>query len=467
MERNVLYTTPTGEQVTVRRSTRAKFLQQENTQLETYIKDLEASLVANKQLLKELTTSVRTQVSLDKELTNRLISSLRSENAVLEERNRRVTLEKHDALLKAQASDRYVTDSLAKESTGEHPLDSHLRSKRKILTEKEQDVQALDERCKTYTEMIDEYNGEKESGKLAKVDVDSVMVEKYARLKKIYEKLAKELDRVEAGKEEVEETCIRLNSDLQRLNSALKSPFTRPNFSSEISETPPLFSLSDLKFPENQSFDDPGPPDYLLKQLQIMKNAHHKKTLSQRVAAPVASFGSQNEQRLQGEISKFEDKIKDLYVKVESLNDELQTSSRRNSQLVQDNYRLMAALDIIRRKYVNKQKNSPKKGKTASLVPVFNQTAAISPKKPKKRGRASSNPLEYVEKLEERPEIPQTARIIIKDDDKSDGEAGEDGEFEEELMEEMPSMINKMDGEEFLQADSFLVDALSLEREKQ
>jgi len=295
-DQNVLYTTPTGEHITARRSTRAKFLQLESAQLQAYIADLEVSLRSNKALLKDLVASVRTQMPLDKLLLMRLISSLEEENETLEERIRRVMIEKNDALLKAQSSDRITAEILARESVS-NPYETKLAQRRVELEEKEGKVQQLDSRCKDLLEEVEEGQKLSEMQSASQADLDLTMAEKYMRLKTIYEKLLRELDKSARGKEEMEETCRGLFVDLQKVNSMLKSPISRSRNLEDLLQcstiSPPFDNI-----PLEESFGpDPSQPPCLAKHLAALKNHQHRKTLSQRISAPVGSFNSQTEQK--------------------------------------------------------------------------------------------------------------------------------------------------------------------------
>ena len=132
----------------------------------------------------------------------------------------------------------------------------------------------------------------------------------------------------------------------------------------------------------------------------------------------------------------------------------MQSCARLSSQLQQDNYRLATALDGLRRR-LREDTPASKKGKTASVLPPASRSIG---EKRRKKGRASSNPLEYVEHVE----LSQV--VLTTKGDRAESSEQEDEESIEEFEEEMPSMINKNDADEFLQGDSFLMDALSLQQ---
>lgn len=296
-DQNVLYTTPTGEHITARRNTRAKFLQLETAQLHAYIADLEASLRTNKALLKDLVASVRTQMPLDKLLLMRLIGSLEEENETLEERIRRVMIEKNDALLKAQSSDRITAEILARESVSSNPYEAKLAQRRVELEEKEGKVQQLDSRCKDLLEEVEEGQKLSETQSTSQADLDLTMAEKYMRLKTIYEKLLRELDKSTHGKEEMEETCRDLWAELQKINSMLKSPISRSRNLEDLLQSSPISPPFDNILLEESFGPDPSQPPCLAKHLTALKTHQHRKTLSQRISAPLGSFNSQTEQK--------------------------------------------------------------------------------------------------------------------------------------------------------------------------
>lgn len=296
-DQNVLYTTPTGEHITARRSTRAKFLQLESAQLHAYISDLESSLRTNKALLKDLVTSIKSQIPLDKQLVMRVISSIEEENAILEERARRVVIEKNDALFKAQSSDRVIADTLARESLSTNPYEAKLTQRRAELEEKEGKVQELDSRCKELLEEVEDGQKLCEAQTTSQADLDLTMAEKYARLKTIYEKLLRELEKSTHGKEEMEETCRGLLTELQKVNSVLKSPISRARNLEELLQSSANSAPYD-NIPLEESFEaDLPPPHCLSKHLAALKTHQHRKTLSQRIPSPLGSFSSQSEQK--------------------------------------------------------------------------------------------------------------------------------------------------------------------------
>lgn len=157
------------------------------------------------------------------------------------------------------------------------------------------------------------------------------------------------------------------------------------------------------------------------------------------------------------DITKLMDKAKDTNLKLETLQDEIAAATRLNAQVHQDNFRLTSALDTLKRK--KKGLELPgNKGKAASHTTTLSQNTV--PKKPRRRGKASSNPLEYLDSVEVSQAPLQTTRGAQHAQEPSNHDSGLDldGSFTE-----MPSMINKLEGDEFLQGDSFLVDALSLQ----
>lgn len=157
------------------------------------------------------------------------------------------------------------------------------------------------------------------------------------------------------------------------------------------------------------------------------------------------------------DITKLMDKAKDTNLKLETLQDEIAAATRLNAQLQQDNFRLTSALDTLKRK--KKGLELPgNRGKVTAHAATLSQSPV--PKKPRHRGKASSNPLEYVDNVEVSQAPLQTARGAQhpKEPSNHDSDLDLDGSFAE-----MPSVINKLEGDEFLQGDSFLVDALSLQ----
>ena len=295
---NILYTTPSGEHITARRSTRAKFLQLETSQLKAYITDLESSIGTNKHLLKDLASTIKADFMLDKGFTARMIKELDSENLALEERIRRVTIEKHDALLKAKGSDKLVHDILTREQGGEHPLEGEMRTRRVTLEEKEGRVQSLDMRCKQLTEEIDEHDKQREQ--MASNDKESSLrlTEKYIRLKDIYEKLQRELSKVQEANTDLEENCRQLLGELRKVNSVLKNPITRGERIEEF-----LNRSDSDEMREEFPVDDSGPEDdithneFLFRQLEVLHTQQKAKSLTQKVSLAITDFNSQTEQR--------------------------------------------------------------------------------------------------------------------------------------------------------------------------
>lgn len=154
------------------------------------------------------------------------------------------------------------------------------------------------------------------------------------------------------------------------------------------------------------------------------------------------------------------DKNKDTHLKLETLQDEIAAATRFNMQLQQDNFRLTTALDTLKRKKtgLESHENKGNKGKTIAHAATLSRSTV--PTKPRHRGKASSNPLEYLDSAEVSIVPLQTTRGPQPPKEPSNPESSLDidGSFGE-----MPSIINKLEGDEFLQGDSFLVDALSLQ----
>ena len=157
---------------------------------------------------------------------------------------------------------------------------------------------------------------------------------------------------------------------------------------------------------------------------------------------------------------KLTDKSKDAQLKAETLLDELKSNRRLNVSLQQDNYRLASALDALQHKLATyKSVPSSCLPKTVSINPRLQHSLCPHPLRQRKKGRAASNPLEYLNESQPAVTAPLTTRGPHPPLDT--------GELEDsidpiELSPEMPSMIKRVDGDEFLQGDSFLVDALRL-----
>jgi len=447
-EPNILYTSPSGEHVTARRCTRSKFLQLEAAQLKAHITDLESSLGTNKQLLKQLSTAVKADMLLDKAFTAKVIQDLESENQALEERIRRVNIEKADAVLKAHSSDRVVRDISVRERQSEHPLEAELRRKRAILAEKEREVQDIDSRCKAMVEEIEEHEKDKERVTGGERENSLLLTEKYIRIKDILEKLQKELEKALEEKSELTESCRQQYSELTKLNSMLKTPISR----GLVVEETLAHSDSDSSLANaagNPDLDSPPPTDFLMRQLEVLHSLQQHKKMS---LTPTDS-DSQPEQRLAAEAGKWTSKIKDLQVSVETLGEELKACKRLQVCLQQDKFRLSSALDTLRHR-LSCYGDIPRKAatKAASILPQ-----PLHSQKTRKKGRASSNPLEYIEGSQASAPVPLTVRGPRLPPVFSPAE-------ESEFNPEMPSIITKMEGDEFLQGDSFLIDALRLRK---
>lgn len=293
---NILYTTPSGEHITARRSTRAKFLQLETTQLKAYITDLESSLGTNKVLLKELADSIKSESPVDRAFTARMIKDMESENLALEERIRRVTIEKNDACLKAQGSDRLVRDVLTRELSGEHPLEGELRRRREILEEKEGRVQQLDSRCKQLIDEIEEHDRLREQMLSNDKESSLKLTEKYVRLKEIFEKLQRELSKVIESKAELEENCAQLHAELQKVNAVLKCPITRNQRTEEfLNQSDDWDPQSD--YPVDTASEELIQSEFLVRQLEVLHAQQRSKSLSKKIPLAMTDFNSQTEQK--------------------------------------------------------------------------------------------------------------------------------------------------------------------------
>ncbi len=444
-EPNILYTSPSGEHVTARRCTRSKFLQLEATQLKAHITDLESSLSTNKQLLKQLSTAVKADMLLDKAFTSKVIQDLEGENQALEERIRRVNIEKADAVLKAQGSDRVVRDITMRERQTEHPLETELRRKRAILAQKEREVQDIDAKCKAMTEEIEDNDKEKERAVIGERENSLLLTEKYIRMKDILEKLQKELQKALEEKSDLIDSCKQQYAELSKLNSMLKSPITRgPAVEAALAESDSETSSPFLK-PE---LNETPPSDFLMRQLEVLHSLQQYK----KISLAITDCDLQPEQRLAAEAGKWTNKIKDLQVSVETLGEELKACKQLQVSLQQDKFRMSSALDTLRHR-LSCYEDLPRKvtNKAASIIP----NPLHSTQKLRKKGRASSNPLEYIEGTETVQPVPLTVRGTRPPPVFSPAE-------ESEFNPEMPSIICKMEGDEFLQGDSFLIDALRL-----
>lgn len=458
-DRNVLYTTPTGEHITARRSTRAKFLQLESSQFHSYVSDLESSLHSNKALLKDLIASVKSKTPIDKLTLTRILRSFEEENANIEERIRLVTIEKNDAAMKAENSERVIAEIVAREMQSSDPHERKLRKRREELEEIEGKVQEVDRKCNELLGEVEEAQRLAEARGVSQTELDLTMTEKYVRLKTIYEKLLKELDKSMKAKDEIEISCRGLLGDLRRVNSVLKLPISRSRDLEEVFRDidlcPPLENLPI----EDAEDEEKPPPQYLTRHIEALKTQQHKKTLSQRITAPVGNFASQNEQKLALENEKLVDKIKDAAIKLETLQEEIAASTRLNVLLQQDNFRLTAALDGLQRKKKTLELPGGNMGVPKGKHVVTHSQVTVG-KKQKRRGRASSNPLEYLDNSEVVQPYLQTARGARPAPEPSDHE---DDVGLCDSMVEMPSIIGKLEGDEFLLGDSFLADALSLQ----
>lgn len=448
-EPNILYTSPSGEHVTARRYTRSKFLQLEAAQLKAHITDLESSLGTNKQLLKQLSTAVKADMLLDRSFTAKVIQDLESENLALEERIRRVNIEKADAVIKAQGSDRVVRDITVRERQNEHPLEAELRRKRAILAVKEREVQDIDSKCKAMVEEIEDHEKEKERVTSGERENSLLLTEKYIRIKDILEKLQKELGKALEEKAELTESCKQQYSELTKLNSILKAPIKRGSVVEETLACSDSDSSLD-NVSGNPNLDSTPPTDFLMRQLEVLHSMQQHK----KISLTLTDCDSQPEQRLAAEAGKWASKVKDLQVSVETLGEELKACKRLQVSLQQDKFRMSSALDTLRHR-LSCYCDIPRKtaSKAASTLPK----PLHSTQKARKKGRASSNPLEYIEGTQTSAPVPLTVRGPRLPPVFSPPE-------ESEINQEMPSIITKMEGDEFLQGDSFLIDALRLRK---
>lgn len=435
-DQNVLYTTPSGELITARRDSRAKFLRLEKAQLKAYAGELESSLGASKWVLKELGTA---SALLDKQFLERILNSLKAENAAVEERIQRIRIEKSEALLKSEHFSHQISDFLRREAADEDPLEVLTREKRAIHAEKELKVQAIDARCNYLTQELKELQTSVVQTPTAEA-TDLMLCDKFARLKEIYEKLLKELEKTENGNEELEQRQQELTAQLEQVNTALVRPVPRHQLA-EARQVCPRAVFQDVQ-PDTA---DQAPPALLTKQLEVLQSNQQKRTISQLLALPTGAFQSSGEEkyalrRLTHEVAKLKDRVKDAQVKIETLADQLQSSKRQHADLEQDHYRLGLVRDSIQRHAHGDAFG--RRGKAVSGLPP-------TPRR-RKKARANSNPLEYAEnvcKPSEQPPVLGMPEIS-------------DNEVEMDL--EMPSIINGSDQDEFLQGDSFLLDALHL-----
>ncbi|CAG9318779.1 unnamed protein product [Blepharisma stoltei] len=438
---NALHTMPSGEHLTARKATKMRFIQLESEQLRSYVEDLESSLAIYKQVLKELLfskpgteKSVCDEAETQSVISPRIIETLIAEKRALEERVRRITIERNDAMHKARTSEQTANCAQARE---EKIIGDYEAQYAECLAEsetKELQIADLEKKNNVLEKDVEQFNINKEN-QLTIQDQKGLLYKKIEIMVGIVKKMKEKYIKINKENEDLANQCKLLLADHTRGNDLLR-------------EKQREFSLSDIIVSPKKdiTFNDFFcNPNHQERSIEInYENLEKQKKASWKNNNYEYSPSQKRMAELQNKISKLQDQRDEYTLKINTISQEVQKAKRLQSVLLYDQKNIQKSIDknkIIEQSLDNqlKQMTIPR---TSIQSKSSNETPLI------RHCYATSNPLDYaqISEIQKAANASDSPELFSKD-------------FYETNANDVSIIQNKYVEDEML-ADSVLLDCL-------
>lgn len=225
---NALHTMPSGEHLTARKATKMRFIQLESEQLRSHIEDLESSLSIYKQILKDLVYT-KTEKSMTDEtesqsvISPRIIETLISEKRVTEERVRRITIERNDAIHKARNSENVAKIAQTREDRLVMDYDKKINDFLKLSEERENIIYDLEKKNSILEQDLYQFNISR-GHQLSEVEQQDLLYKKIDIMVEIIKKLKDKQTKIEKGNDDLIRKTRPLCVEYSKANALLREP---------------------------------------------------------------------------------------------------------------------------------------------------------------------------------------------------------------------------------------------------
>ncbi|CAG9320033.1 unnamed protein product [Blepharisma stoltei] len=385
---NALHTMPSGEHLTARKATKMRFIQLESEQLRSYVEDLESSLSIYKQMLKELMfskqgpeKSVCDETETQTVVSPRVIETLISEKRALEERVRRITIEKNDAVHKARISEQNAFSAQVRE---EKIVDEYEIQYSELLADseaKELQIAELEKRNKELEKDVEQFNINKEN-QLSIGDQKCLLYKKIVIMGSIVKKIKERYIKASKENEDLASQCKLLFIDYSKGNELLREQQREMSISEIIGGPNREITFTEFFGSKSES--------HIASNLNFEKFEKELKGLEK-----VSNDNSPSKKRiieLQNKIAKLQDQKDEYTVKINTISQEVNKAKRLQSVLLHDQQNIQKSID--KSKTIEQSLDNQLKQLTvprSSIQPKPNNEA----KRLIRHCYAASNPLDY------------------------------------------------------------------------